>query len=136
MPSQDEVPETQEAEASDGCDEHTGEGEHPRKAGGGRREEIRGLGDGHDSRERSEKCDTDPVRAEQELPDNGEASARHGSREGRGCRHQAALSVQEERSDDNHGQRVRVPFPQENNGGSESHGLLRGQLRLLAEGQY
>ena len=50
---------------------------------------IVGKGHGHDSRERAEKCDTDPVRAEQELPDNGEATARHGSREGRGCRHQA-----------------------------------------------
>lgn len=75
------------------------------------------------------------MRAEQELPDNGEAAARYGSREGRGCGHQAALSVQEERADDNHGQRVRVPLPQENNGGSEGHGVLRGQLRLLAEGR-
>ncbi len=77
--------------------------ERPREAVGGRRQEVRGLGDGHDSRERTEERDIDPVRAEQELPDNGEASARHGSREGRGCRHQAALSVQEERADDNLG---------------------------------
>ena len=133
LPAQDEVPAAQEARASDGGGEHPGEGEHPRAAAGGGRAQVRRLGDGPDTRERAEERDPDPVREEQELSYHGEASAgQEAGRRGRGG-HQAAVAVQEERADDNHGQRGGVLPAQEDSRGAEDHGLLRRQLLLVAE---
>ena len=74
------------------------------------------------------------MREEQELSYHGEASAgQEAGRRGRGG-HQAAVAVQEERADDNHGQRGGVLPAQEDSRGAEDHGLLRRQLLLVAEG--
>ncbi len=135
LPPRDEVQAPQEEVASDGGDQHTGQDEHPREARGGGRPEVRGLGDGPHRREGSEERDTDPVREEQELPADGEAAVREGPREGRGGRRQAPVALQEERADHNHGQRLRVPVPQEDIGGPEGPRVFRRQLRLLAEGR-
>ena len=96
----------QEAETPDEGDEHPGQGEHPREAGRGGREEVRGLGDGSYHREKAEERDTDPVREEQELSYNGKAAVCEESGESGRDGYQSLVALQEECPDDNHGQRV------------------------------
>ena len=73
------------------------------------------------------------VREEQELPYNGKAAVCQGPGESGGGGHQTAVAIQEECPDDNHGQRGRVPPAQDDSGVLENDGLLRRQLRPVAE---
>ena len=75
------------------------------------------------------------MREEQELPDNGEAALREGSRQGGGDGHEIAVALQEECPDNHYRQRHRVLRTQEDIGGAQDPCIFRRQLLILAEGR-